>query len=173
MVELNLIAKAVLYHANWVESRDVDIAPWIEGLNAIGYPFFPEVGRVLKKYGGLKIGWENSIPFVIDNKAGLVGNDIVYFYSYPNYEFDPLGTPDSDRDSLPLWNNHPFITKHRLQIVPIGSYKGIATLFMTSDSRIYLGHFATKHDYSPALQPKGDNFEDFLSWEVLNSLYYL
>ena len=173
MTELKQETLEVLKSAHWYQTRNVETNLWKKQLEARGYLWFPEVERVLSRYGGLKLDGKNALPFAISRETGVINGIEIDFHKYPYLEFNPLDAPDSDSDAASIWMKHPYLKNQSLRIMPVGTLQAIYTVFLTSNGKVFLGIFQQKKDYKASLQPEGDSFEEFLNNSVMSSLYYV
>jgi len=137
-------SQIILKDIGWFAERKVNPLTWINNLEAAGYKAFDVARKILEHLGGLDSNNASNLsttPIFLSDKTQIL------FATHPAFDFIADNTPDSDRDSAIYWKENAFIKNNGLDIFPIGSIRGIITLFVVSDGRIFKGQFYTPQGY--------------------------
>jgi len=149
MFDFSTTSQAILRDIGWFAERKVDINPWVNQLQQDGYRAFDISIQLLEHLGGL----DSNDASKSRKPVHLLNNSQVFFATHPGFDFIAIDTPDSDQDSAALWIENSFIKQNNLDIFPIGSIRGITTLFVVSDGRIFEGQFYAPRNYKGEKQP--------------------
>lgn len=135
MVNLSEKSLIILRQMGWSSTRKIDASIWIESLQSMGYIPFEKAQAFLESFGGLH--WKNA-PRPTLSQFTLADGTKIFFGCHPSFDFVADDTYDSNSESADYWNNYHFIVSNNLNIFPIGSIRGMETLFIVSDGRLFL-----------------------------------
>jgi hypothetical protein len=127
------IVASILSQSGWSEDRCVEIDQWVEQLESEGFTLIPDVKRILREFGGLKIP-----PVKAPSDTFAKGQ----FY------FDPVSAASGDFDKIEYWQNHLGIT-----LSPFAEGSKAEMLLLASDGRVFASYHAI-------LFLVGSSFED-------------
>jgi len=143
MIAFSEKSQIILRDIGWFPERKVETFPWINNLQQAGYDVFDAARKILEHLGGLPL----KEPSAYKGFISLSDNTRIHFATHPNFDFIADNTPESDSERAVYWKENSFIKANGLQICPIGSIRGITTLFVVSDGRIFIGQFYVPKSY--------------------------
>lgn len=174
MFDFSEKSQIVLKDLGWFIERRVNVDAWMNKLQSDGYKAFDVAREILEHLGGLD---SSSASGLTKSPLSLADNTQIIFALHPAFDFIADKTPDSDKDSAIFWNEHSFIRQNNLNIFPIGSIRGITTLFVLSDGRIAEGFFYAPPNYNgeneASLKLIGDTIADAINELTERCVAYL